>query len=144
MFKIPQEQTQSEPVTYLFIFCFVVLYCQPIAFSNYNKCPKISNTWNCWILSECCWICHTEQLLKLYQLSWMSLKLRKKNQSPVFQSIVSLTSSLMTNLLTTVAKVFSHTLYIDIFSAKNISVFAIFQDRNFKAMLANNSLSLSF
>ena len=61
----------------------------------------------------------------------------------------------MTNLLTVVAKVFSNTLIFlsfgcknvssfcnakatHIFSAKNIYVVAIFQDKNFYIMLANN------
>ena len=49
----------------------------------------------------------------------------------------------MINLLTVVAKVFSNTLIFllqkceYIFSAKNINVFAIFQDRNFNVTLAN-------
>ena len=70
----------------------------------------------------------------------------------VVQSIISLT--LMTNTLTVVAKVFSNTLIFfaakmwvafamiakatHIFFAKNINVFTIFQDRNFKLTLANN------
>ena len=58
----------------------------------------------------------------------------------------------MTNSLTVVAKVFSNTLIFccrnvssfcntkgtHIFTTKNINVFAIFQERNFNAMLANN------
>ena len=60
----------------------------------------------------------------------------------------------MTNSLTVVANVFSNTLIfllqkceellqamqklLTIFSAKNINVFAIFQDRNFNVMLANS------
>ena len=53
----------------------------------------------------------------------------------------------MTIFLTVVAKAFSNTLMIctffqqkatHIFSAKNINVFAIFQDRNFNVTLANN------
>ena len=58
----------------------------------------------------------------------------------------------MTNLLTVLAKVFSNTLIFllqnvnsfcaakttHIFSAKNTYVFAIFQDRNFDVMSANN------
>ena len=75
------------------------------------------------------------------------------DQGPVVHSIVSLTSLLMTNLLAVVAKVFSSKLYFfccknvssfciakatHIFSAKNINVFAIFQDRNFDITLANN------
>ena len=40
-----------------------------------------------------------------------------KYQGTVVQSIISLMSLLMTNLLTVVAKVFSNTLYIDIFAA---------------------------
>ena len=58
----------------------------------------------------------------------------------------------MTNSLTVVAKVFSNTLIFllqnvsnfcngkttHIFPAKNINVFAIFQDRNFNVKLANN------
>ena len=58
---------------------------------------------------------------------------------PVVQSIVSLTSLLMTISLTIIAK------YIDIFAAKiwvfsqkNINAFAIFQDRNFNITLDNN------
>ena len=55
----------------------------------------------------------------------------------------SLTASLMTNLLTVVAKIFSNTLIFllqatHIFSAKHINVFAIFKDRNFNVMLASN------
>ena len=78
--------------------------------------------------------------------------MRYSVQGPVVQSIVSLTSSLIINLLTVVANIFK---YIDIFAAKmwvafamqklltflqqkNINVFAIFQDRNFIIMLANN------
>ena len=67
---------------------------------------------------------------------------------PIVQSIVSLTSLLMTNSLTVVGKAFSNTLIFllqkcdakaaHIFSAKNIYVFAIFQDRNFNITLANN------
>ena len=64
-------------------------------------------------------------------------------QGPVVQSIISLTSS-----LTVVAKVFSNTLIFflrnvssfckatQMFSAKNVSVLAIFQDRNFNITLA--------
>ena len=58
----------------------------------------------------------------------------------------------MINSLTVVAKVFSNTLIFfcknvssfcnakstHIFSAKNINIIAIFQDRNFNIMLANN------
>ena len=60
----------------------------------------------------------------------------------------------MTNSLTVVANVFSNTLIfllqkceellqamqklLTIFSAKNINVFAIFQDRHFNVMLANS------
>ena len=73
-------------------------------------------------------------------------------QGPGVQSIVSLTSSLMTNLLTVVAKVFSNTLifllpkfevllqykdYSHIFS-KNINALVVFQDRNFDVILAKN------
>ena len=56
----------------------------------------------------------------------------------------------MTNLLTVVAKVFSNTLVFLLqkceatnifFSAKNINVFVLFQDRNFNVMLADNLLS---
>ena len=74
----------------------------------------------------------------------------KKNiyLGPVFQSFVSLTSSLMTNLLTAVAMVFSNTLifllqkYARIFLAKNITVFAILQIRNLNVMSANNFVKL--
>ena len=55
--------------------------------------------------------------------------------SPVVQGIVSFTSSLMTNLLTDIPKVFSNIL---IFFWKNVNVFAIFQDRNFNVTLSNN------
>ena len=61
----------------------------------------------------------------------------------------------MTNSLTVVAKVFSNTLIIlcknvgsfcnaatQKFLAKNINVFAIFQDRNFIITLANNLIKL--
>ena len=69
------------------------------------------------------------------------------NQGPVVQSIVSLTSLFMTNLLTVVTKGFcccknvssfcnANTTHI--FSAKNINVFAKLQDRNFNVTLANN------
>ena len=69
---------------------------------------------------------------------------------PVDQSIVSLTSSLMTNSLSVVPKVFSNTVIFgcknvssfceatQIFSAKKINVFAILQDRHFNVTLANN------
>ena len=77
---------------------------------------------------------------------------------PVVQSILSLMSSLITmGLLTVVTKVFSNTLifccknvssfcnackgYSHFFSAKNINVFAIFQDRNFKSGSLATSLS---
>ena len=64
---------------------------------------------------------------------------------PVVQSIVSLTSVLMTNSLTIVTKVFSDTLIFlllkceyplqcksySCFFRKNINLFAIFQDKNF-------------
>ena len=71
-------------------------------------------------------------------------------QYKVVQSIVSLTNSLMANSLTVVAKVFSNTLILLLqkceqllqckscshFSAQNISVYVIFQDRNFNVTLA--------
>ena len=72
---------------------------------------------------------------------------------PVVQSIVSLTSLLMANSLTVVAKVFSYTLIFccknvssfcnakatHIFAAnKNINAFAIFQDKNIKVTLTNS------
>ena len=74
------------------------------------------------------------------------------NLGPVVQSIVSLTSLLMTNQLAVLAKVFSNTMIFllqnvssfcnakatHIYAAKNIKVFAIFQDRNFNITLANN------
>ena len=68
------------------------------------------------------------------------------NLGPVVQSIFSLTSLLMTNSLTVVAKVFQIHWYFSakmwvafaIFSAKNINVFAIFQEGNFNVTLANN------
>ena len=58
-------------------------------------------------------------------------------QGPVVQSILSLMSLLMTNLLTAVAKVFSNTLIflLHIFFSKNI-IFAIFRGRNFNVNLA--------
>ena len=74
-------------------------------------------------------------------------------QGPILQSIVSVTSSLMTNSLTVVAEIFSNTLifllqkceyllhcksYPHFFQQKNINVFAIFQDRNFNVTLAKN------
>ena len=66
-------------------------------------------------------------------------------QGPVVQSIVNLTTSLMTNSLKAAAIICK---YIDIFAArivksyshffsKNIDVFAIFQDRNLNVALAN-------
>ena len=73
---------------------------------------------------------------------------------PVVKSIFSLTSLLMTNWLTAVAKVFSNTLIFccknmnsfcntkatHIFQRKNINIFAIFQDRNFNFTLFNDLL----
>ena len=72
------------------------------------------------------------------------------NLGPVVQSIVSLMSSFMTNSISVVVKVFSDTLIFfaakmwvafakatHIFSAKNINVFAIFQDWNCNVRLAN-------
>ena len=75
--------------------------------------------------------------------SWNNIRIKNegftsKNQCLVMQSIVSLTSSLMTNsLFAVVAKIFSNTL---IFLLKNVSTFnafAIFQDRTFIITLAN-------
>ena len=67
------------------------------------------------------------------------------NLGLVVQNIVSLTSLLMTNSLTVVAKIFSNTLIFvfhakatHIFPATNIIVFVMFQDRNFNVTLANN------
>ena len=74
------------------------------------------------------------------------------NQGPVVQSFFSLTSSLMTNSLTVVAKVFSNTLIFfaakvqnakatHIFVSKNINVYIYHissLDRNFNVTLANN------
>ena len=63
-------------------------------------------------------------------------------QGPVVQSVVSLTSLLMTNSVTVVAKVFSNALIFlqckgySHFSSKNTDAFAIFQDRNFNVTLA--------
>ena len=77
----------------------------------------------------------------LLNLSWLIKCLFLRTVEP-------LTNLLMVKLLTVVAKVFSNTLIFfcknvnakatHIFSVKNISVFAIFQDRNFNPMLANN------
>ena len=70
---------------------------------------------------------------------------------PLVQSIVSLICLLMTNPFTVLAKVFLSTLIFllqkyakatNIFAAKNISVFAIFQDRNFNVTLANNFINV--
>ena len=77
-------------------------------------------------------------------LGLTSFQKRVVVHSRVVQSIVSLTSLLMTNSLTVVAKVFSNTLNFflqkteSLFfsSAKRINVFAIFQDRNFNVTLA--------
>ena len=70
---------------------------------------------------------------------------------PVVPNIIRLMSSLMTNWLTVVAKVFSNTLRfllqkceIHIFSAKTINVFAILQDRNFNVTSCLRTTSLSF
>ena len=64
---------------------------------------------------------------------------REKNQGPVVQSIINLTSLLMTNLLTAVAKEFQCKSYSCFFSsAKNINAFVLFQDRNFNVTLVNN------
>ena len=60
-------------------------------------------------------------------------------QGPVAQSIACLTSSLVTNLLHVVAKIFSSTLVF--FAAKSekiLIVFDIFQDNNFNITLASN------
>ena len=60
---------------------------------------------------------------------------------PVVQSIVNLTSLLMTNYLAVVAKVFSNTLIfllLTFFSAKNINVLSIVQDKNFNITQTNN------
>ena len=76
----------------------------------------------------------------------------KPNQGPVFQSIVRLTGSLMTNSSTVVAKLFSNALIFLLlkceslfqcksyshFFSKNINRFVIFQDRNLNVTLANN------
>ena len=65
----------------------------------------------------------------------------------VVQCIVCMIDSMMTNLLTVVAKVFLNTLIFKYrknvksyphFSAKIINVSTIFQDRNFNIMLADN------
>ena len=89
------------------------------------------------------------------QLQWGVLFFNQKVLDPVIQSIVSLTNSLMTNLLTVVAKAFSNTLtfllqkrekllqsksYTHFFSKKKKHIYAIklFQDRNFNVTLANN------
>ena len=71
------------------------------------------------------------------------------NQGPLVQSIVSLTSSLMTNSLTFVVVVFSNTLIF--LMQKNVSSFCnhnfqqkismylpYFKKRNFNVMLTNN------
>ena len=75
-----------------------------------------------------------------------------KELDPVVQSIVSLTSWLMTNSLTVVATVFSDTLifllqkseycksYSHFFSAKNINVFGIFKERNSSTLLSFEQL----
>ena len=63
------------------------------------------------------------------------------------QSFVSLSSSLMTKLLPVIAKVFSDKsvllLQKYIFSAKNINVLQIFQDRKFNITLSNNFIVLN-
>ena len=69
-----------------------------------------------------------------------------KHQSPVVQSIVSLTCSLMTNSLTVVAKVFQIHWYFcwcvdfatHILSAKHTNILPILQDKNFNVTLASN------
>ena len=101
-----------------------------------------------------CSICHhpiDNQVRSIYSIEVGSCAMKRSSQSactisdqgPVVQSMVSLMNVLMTNSLTAVAKVFSNTLIfllqklLTFFSAKNINVFAIFQDRNFNVMLAN-------
>ena len=49
----------------------------------------------------------------------------EKTQGSAVQSIIGLTSSLMKNLLTVVAKVFSYISYIDIFAVKMWVAFAL-------------------
>ena len=68
----------------------------------------------------------------------------------IVQNFFSLTRSFMTNSLNVLAWVFSNTLLLLLqkgvssscfFFSKNINAIAIFQDRNFNVMLANNLLS---
>ena len=91
-------------------------------------------------------------LLLAWLFSLLASKRCRQILGPDVQNFVSLTSSVKTNALTVVAKVFFK--YIDIFAAKmwvdfavqklltffskNINGFAIFQDRNFNVTLANN------
>ena len=92
---------------------------------------------------------------KLHNLLQFVYHIDANYLGPVVQSIISLRSSLMKNLLTVVALYFQIHMYIDIFAAKmwvafavqklltffqqiNINVFPIFQDRNFNVTLANN------
>ena len=93
-----------------------------------------------------------KNLMSTHKLFHGEIKLLSRIPSykgPVVQSIVSLISLLMTNLLTIIAKVLSNTLIflllkcelLTFVSAKNINVLAIFQDRNFNLKLANNSLN---
>ena len=70
------------------------------------------------------------------------------NQGPVVQSIVSLTSSLVVKMLT---GIFAENMWVafanafakatQIFSAKNISIYAMFNDQSFNDTLTNDIVS---
>ena len=72
-----------------------------------------------------------------------------KNQGPVVQSIVSLTSLLVVKILTVLVNTISNSqVYLlknmssfHIFFSKNISLYAIFNDKNFNDMLTNDIVS---
>ena len=68
---------------------------------------------------------------------FVTLQLKQTNHlGPVVQSIVSLTGLLMTKSFIVVVKVFYNRLTF--FAAKDINVFAFFQDGNFNVSLVNN------
>ena len=66
------------------------------------------------------------------------------NQGPVVQSIVSLTSTLVVKILTVLVSTLSNSQVFfaeKIFSAKNISIYAIFSDQSFNDRLTNDIVS---
>ena len=67
-------------------------------------------------------------------------------QGPVVQSIVSLTSSLMVKMFTVLISTISNSQVFlrkatHIFFSKDISIYAIFNDKSFKYMLTNDIIS---